>query len=475
MKAAAIDLGSSFVKAALLDMDHGCVRELEKRTSPPRKEYQDKLLFEVPAMDYVEIIRELLERWSRQYPDLECLLLSTQMHGFVYDPEGEGSCPAGDSRRSPVYISWQDMRCLHRRDQEDTYLSWLQKRFSRKDMEDCGVYIKPSLGMCNLVTLLEENPDLPGDGTLYTLGSYVISRLTGRNICHITNAACWGLVDVRNGCWSARMVEAAGLAGITLPELAPADDTLCGIYRVNGCEIRVYPDYGDQQIAVLGSMAGDGDGLVNIATAAQVSRISRTFVPGNYEVRPYFEGKYLNTVSNMPSGRGLDVLVKFLLESTQLLDGRKMTIGDFWKTVEKQFVYDPKGLQVDMSFYATPDKLDGGEILGITQNNLDINSLFSAAFRNMADTYRKHLEGLPGEGAMEQVVCSGGVSWKRPELVVMIGTVMGKPCRRSPLDDEALAGLYRMALLCGGICSSLEDRKDRILKDNRPQGPERLR
>ena len=76
---------------------------------------------------------------------------------------------------------------------------------------------------------------------------------------------------------------------------------------------------------------------------------------------------------------------------------------------------------------------------------------------------------------MEQVVCSGGVSWKRPELVAMIGTVMGKPCRRSPLDDEALAGLYRMALLCGGICSSLEDRKDRILKDNRPEGPERLR
>ena len=39
---------------------------------------------------------------------------------------------------------------------------------SRQDMENHGVYIKPSLGLCNLYTLLEEE-DLLRDGELFTL------------------------------------------------------------------------------------------------------------------------------------------------------------------------------------------------------------------------------------------------------------------------------------------------------------------
>lgn len=446
MKTMVVDLGSSYVKSAILDMESGRVLEEEKRQSPARKIYEDKLLFEVPAVEYVEIVKDLLERWSKRYRDLDSLLLSTQMHGFIYEVPGE---------EDPVYISWQDMRCLHLRPGGGTYLEWLQSQLSRQDMEDCGVYLKPSLGLCNLHTFLEENPSIVRGGTLYTLGSYVIRKLTGHNICHISNAAPWGLVDVKHGRWSGELLKRMGFEDIKLPTLAETDFQSCGSILMNGCRIQVYPDYGDQQIAVLGSMPEEGEGLINIATASQVSRISEDFCCGAYEIRPFFEGRFLNTISNMPSGRGLDVLVRFLTESVELLTGRKLEIGEFWECVEKQFDYNPQGLLADMSFYATPSKLDGGEIRGITQNNLSVNSLFSAAFCDMAKTYRSNLEVLFGGHPMKQLVCSGGVSWKRPELVEIISHITGCPCRLSVSDDEALEGLYRAALCCSGLCKDL--------------------
>lgn len=454
MKALVIDLGSSFVKSAILDLENGQVLDEKKTISSSKRIHEDKLLFEVPARCFVDTVKALLDEGSGKYRDLTSLLISTQMHGFIYVTE---------ETEEPVYVSWQDMRCLHKRPEQDTYLGYLQKQFSEADMADCGVYIKPSLGLCNLYTMLDENPSMPRDGTLYTLGSYVIEQLTGNNICHITNAAPWGLVDVRRRCWSGEMLRRAGFEQIRLPGLSRTDFDSCGSYTVNGLTIQVYPDYGDQQIAVLGSMPRPGDGLINIATASQVSMISREFCPGGYENRPYFEGRILRTVSNMPAGRGLDVLVRFITQSAELLTGRPVSIGEFWSAFERQFVNSAQGISVDMSFYAAPQKLDGGEIRGITQNNLNLNTLFSAAFYNMAQTYKENLGILARNETMNSVVCSGGVSLKRPELIRIIEEVMGCPCRLSARDDEALAGLYRMALCCNGICKGLDDKTELVL------------
>ena len=155
---------------------------------------------------------------------------------------------------------------------------------------------------------------------------------------------------------------------------------------------------------------------------------------------------------------------RFIAESTELLTGVQVSVGEFWSAFEKQFVEGDQGIAVDMSFYATPRKLDGGEIRGITQNNLNVNTLFSAAFRDMAETYWRNLVILAGSEPIERVVCSGGVSWKRPELIRMIGRVAGRSCRLSALDDEAMAGLYRMALCCSGICRGLDDKREMILR-----------
>ena len=75
----------------------------------------------MPVGSIVDTVKELLDQGTREYGDLTSLLLSTQMHGFVYRT---GQTP------EPVYVSWQDMRCLHQKSPGLTYLGYLQEPVS---------------------------------------------------------------------------------------------------------------------------------------------------------------------------------------------------------------------------------------------------------------------------------------------------------------------------------------------------------
>lgn len=300
---------------------------------------------------------------------------------------------------------------------EKTYLQWMEEKITPKDMEDHGVYLKPSLGICNLYTLLEENKELRRDGKLYTLGSYVIYALTGENVCHISNAAPLGLADVAHHCWNTKIINMFHLENVKLPRLAENDYEICGQYNSNGYFLNVHPDYGDMQIAIAGSGICAGDVVVNVATGAQVIRYDTEFKPGEYEIRPYLEGSYLYTISNMPSGRNLDVLIRFIKETVHKIAGGNISAQDVWKAVHEANLVSDEDLIVETSFYRNPFFSDGGAIRGITHANLHLETIFYAAFRDMAETYWKFIQKLGAdEKAIKRLVCAGGVNWKTPEI-----------------------------------------------------------
>lgn len=452
MEVIGIDIGSSFLKVSLFDMNTG--KLIEKKKQPSPKRLGSGTRFEVHAGDYVEFVRNITDTYAKSY-NLAGVLLATQMHGFVYS--------TSLNMEDDIYVSWQDMRCTERMNNGQTYLEFLQGVVTKEDMKTCGVNLKPSLGSCNLYAMLDQNPDIPRNGRLYTIGSYIIEKLTGRNICHPTNAAPLGLLNVRDMCWDAGIINKLGFGDMVFPELALNDYKACGTYNTNGQSVPIFPDYGDQQIAILGCNTLKGDGVVNIATGCQVSVITDKFIPGKYELRPYFEGMYLSTISNMPAGRGLDVLINFIKEVVLRVADLQVSTTDVWQRIKNGFAMDTQGILVDMSFYATTENSNGGSISRITQNNLSINSLISAAFKDMAGTYKENFEILHKLEPISRVVCSGGVSWKNPELVEAIRQAIGLPCRLSPLEDEAIAGLYRAAQCCIGIHESMKDNIDLTL------------
>ncbi|MCC8191187.1 MAG: hypothetical protein LIP77_11240, partial [Planctomycetes bacterium] len=401
MKYLAIDIGSSFGKCAVLDLQKCRLAASEKRPTPDRLPAANPRHFENDAAAFVNLVAELTEKYTARFADIQGLLLSTQMHGFVYAVPG----------RPPTYTSWQDLRCLDAGPDGESYLHRLEQRVPPAEMVHNGVYLKPSLGLCNLYAMLEDQPEVPRDGTLFTLGSFIIAALTGRNACHITNAAPLGLVDIIRREWDRPRLAALGLDRITLPELVRDDFRPCGHCRVHGRELPVFPDWGDQQMAVLGCLAGPRDAIINIATGAQVVLPTDDFRPGPYEIRPFFENGYFRTISNMPAGRGLDVLISPFRQAAAAVAGRAVGMDEIWRAVTDGFVLDANGITVDMGIYPVSGKLDGGGIAGIRPDNFSLATLFSAAYLDMAATYWHHIQILEPADRIARLVCAGGVSW----------------------------------------------------------------
>ncbi|MEM1485771.1 FGGY family carbohydrate kinase [Oscillospiraceae bacterium PP1C4] len=452
MRYIGIDIGSSFVKAAVFDLESHQIVCSSKWPSAGRLSDPDPRKFEIRVGDFVNTVRDTIYEAVKNTGKLDGILLSTQMHGFVYSTRG----------REDRYVSWQDCRCVNPLPgTRQSAMEYLKEQFLPSDMEKCGTYLKPSLGMCNLYALLQSNQTISDDGELYTLGSYVISSLTGNNICHASNAAPLGLFDVVAHQWSKGIIEKAGFGKIKLPKIAQSDFEVCGYYRCCGQEIPVYPDYGDQQTAILGCLSQDADMVVNIATASQLSVTTAKFTPGDYEIRPYFENKYINTISNMPGGRNLAVLTDFLGEICEQIGGCEVTTSQVWNAVLKEFEPDSQGLRIDTDFYATPASVDGGSISGITPANLSIRSLFTAAFEDMAEKYSRGIRTLLGDDSTKgRLVFSGGVSWKTPQLLELVSRTTGIPYTLSSIPDEVFHGLFRIALVCAGICRSLDDKPE---------------
>lgn len=443
-----IDIGSSFMKYALLDMNEKTVVEMQKNPTPNKIQMDANYKFEIPAQKILQELQEKIHYFIDKYQEIEGIVFSTQMHGYVYQTNST----------EDMYVSWQDTRCLMpQKDSQITYLETLKTLIPKERMESSGVYMKPSLGLCNLYTQLQQEGDLEKDGTLYTLGSYIIHTLTGNNICHMTNAAPLGLVHLAKREWDKDLLQTLGLNNIQLPEIAKSDFQVCGVYAYGGQELKLFPDFGDQQCAILGATTLEENAVVNIATAAQVSVITNELHPGNYEIRPFFEGKYINTISNMPSGRNLDVLISFVQKTIKSVCNIEVSKSQVWAGIDTTQPWNEK-LSVNTSFFPISQIHEGGSISGITNDNLNFDAVILSCFYDMAKTYWKHILELQGNQSVQKIICAGGVSWKQERLVSIIGEVAQKECCVSAFEDEVVFGLYSLAQVCCKMRPALEEK-----------------
>ncbi len=449
MRYIAIDLGSSFIKVALLDLSGSSMTEAMKYPVPGRISHPDPRRYEIDARALFHSVKNIVDRYLERYEDIAGLVMSTQMHGFVLVDGGS---------EEDRYISWQDTRCLDPMPGEGkSYLEYLEALVPAGTMRDTGVRMKPALGLCNLYTIMKErNAGSGGNATLYTLGSYINAGFTGRNITHITNAAPLGFVDIRAGVWHRDVVGRTGLGELRLPEIATGFVAV-GRYEHAGKSIVIYPDLGDQQATVLGCDIRPGEVVVNVGTASQIAYVSAGFSPGDYETRPYFEGTFLNTVSRMPGGRNLDVLVGFIQDIGEKIYHIARGPEPVWEYFNESFTLgDPAGLGVDSGFYELPDKLADGHIGHIHKSNLTLDNLFSATLIDMARVYRHYIGILCGGLDRDsRLVFSGGVSWRNPMLLRAVALETGHRVELSPMRDEVFAGLFRTSLVCSGRCGNL--------------------
>lgn len=284
-----LDLGSSYTKIALMEGGH--VLSEQQLPTPTPFEFS-KLRYEIDADTYFAQIFTLLQAYTARGKD--GIFISTQMHGYVLS----------DETFKPItpYISWQDKL-------GEIHLPQIAHLLNKFDLATSGVPLKGNLALCSLLARILNGYIIP-KGTLFnSLGGYVIGRLTGKHVCHITNAAPTGLVDVLQGCWNTNLIKDSGLSVLKFPKIVH-DIKPIGIWGNSS----VHPDFGDQQVCAFGAELLPEKSLhINIGTAGLIGCLTPNWQQGNFENRPWIQpGSFLRTISGLPGGRHVEIFKKNL-------------------------------------------------------------------------------------------------------------------------------------------------------------------
>jgi sugar (pentulose or hexulose) kinase len=431
MKCLAIDIGSTSIKGAVLDLPRRLVSDPVTREFPAPLAGLPAGWIEIDPRAVCEAVRRVLSALVAAAPEADRLYCTGQMGGLILVDD--------ESRPLSNYISWRDQRTLGPAASDEPLLDELRNRW-----EEAGVFSGlgrelPPGATTALLAWLRQQDRLPIQAMPATVADFVLGRLIGKPIpMHVTQAV--GMLDLSRTDWHREALELAGLSGLRLPTLAHSEEAV-GEVSLDGRRLQAFGSYGDQQCALRGVGLQPDELSLNISTGSQVSRRTAEFLPGPYLTRKYFFGDYLNTVTHLPAGRSLNTLVELL---TELARAEGIVLRDPWKTIHARTLeVETTGLTVDLAFFRGPLG-SHGRIDGITTENLSVGHLFHAAFRAMADNYARVADGF-GRADWKAVVLSGGLTQSAPLLRQVLEQRFPVPIRESA-REETLLGLLDIAV-----------------------------
>jgi sugar (pentulose or hexulose) kinase len=347
-----------------------------------------------------------------------------------------------DGRPLSNYLSWRDQRTLKPHPGGGTYLDAIRRRWRQNELQELGNELQPG-SATSLLFWLAENGQAPRRSRVLTLGDYVLMQVCTSDPCTEPTQAI-GALNLLTGDWHNAAFDALGLQNVEWPRLARWNEA-ARQWRTHGRSIPCYPVVGDQQCALRGAMLKEGELSLNISTGSQLSLLTHELQLGPYQTRPYFDGAYLNTITHLPAGRALNVLVDLLSELGRAQGAAPV---DPWPYIAEAAAAAPDSdLDVNLTFFAGPLG-DQGRIDNINLDNLSVGSLFRAAFRDMAENYWTCADRLCPSHSWTRVVLSGGLAQRVPPLKQAILEKFGCAHRECPEGEDVLLGL--MALWSNG-------------------------
>ena len=460
--ALALDLGTTFVKAARLDLDAGRLTRVERLPFPPPLAGRPPGHHEVDPAAVVDAARGLLARLATDGP-AEALVVSGQMHGLVLTTEG-------GEPRSPAY-TWQDQRALQRHPGGDgSFLEVLTRRLGPEVCRRTGHDLAAGRPLAVLFWLAETGQLPAGDSALVpvSLPDFVGARLAGAGsppVSGPSQAAATAALDLARGAWDPAAQEVLGKGRLHWPALVP-EIAVAGRLATRGADLPWHVALGDQQAALLGAALEEGELSLNVSTGSQAAVVSPTFALGPYTTRPFTDGRWLKTVVHLPAGRALAALVR-LLSELALAEG--VTLADPWATIERAAAAVPDtDLEADLAFF--PGALgDRGALRNLREGNLTVGDLFLAAYRRMAQGYEEAATRLAPDRPWRRVVFSGGLVQQSPLLRRLIVERLGLPHRSAPAAEDVLTGLLAVALAATGRAPSCAEAAARLASRKGPR------
>ena len=441
-----IDIGTSFIKGAVLDTKTGQLAHSRRFPFPAPVSGLDPLRYEVDPSHILIAIKELLTELVNRAGECEGIVMCAQMHGMVLMND------RGEVRSN--CLGWRDQRVLAPHPSRvGSYYDVLQQRITPGQRRDLGNELPVGSPICFLFQMSEEGLLEPGIIPV-SLPDFVLSSLCGTSpSVEATNAMAYELIDLNSMQWHGKVIKQLGLNNVCWPALCKTGE-IVGFAKIGEKRIPCYTAVGDYQCALVGAMLTKEELSLNVSTGSQVSRLTNQLELGDYQTRPFFDGKFTNTLSHLPAGRSLNILVDLLEE---LARGAGIVLQNSWTYIAKAAAaVDHTDLDAKLSFFRGPCG-NRGAISNISETNLNVGTLFRAAFENMAENYYSCALRIWPDRSWSNIVFSGGLADKLPLLRQMIEARFQTKARLCPVAEDTLFGLLTLAMVFGGEAGSVEE------------------
>ena len=430
MNTIAIDCGSSFIKAALFDEDGAIVKSIQRQAPIVNRNELDGTA-QIDGL--TALVRNIFSELLSYVGDNEVRLgISNEMHGFLL--------ATADGAPLIDYISWQ--KEYGRRTIDGTTPIEIISEHPQ-EIVNSGMPLRGGLPSVNLL-YLSKKIELRAEVEFYTLGDYILRSLSGiRPPIHPTNAAATGLFDLTINDWNRQLLSLVSSDKIIFPTVGTAPIE----FSFDSVSITAPPTIGDQQAALYGAGLARADQLsFNMGTGGQVSRLTSSLdFSDRYQLRPYFDGRFLKTIPHIPCGRALNVYLRFFRDGLKNFDAARSD-DEIWRALmTSAATADGGGLVCDLSFFdnaATEHNI--GSIENIGEYSLSVGNLMRAILDRLADNFIDAAERL-GSESIKKIIFSGGVARRIEAVRDRILSKYGSIEYVVSIDDT-LNGLYRYSL-----------------------------
>lgn len=444
-----IDLGTSFIKAAILDLDASQLQQVRRIPFPDPIQHSDPLRVEFAPGGILSAVEKLVSELTAFPMSYEGVVMCTQMSCLVLvNEQGEAHSNC---------IGWRDQRALEPHPSgAGSYYDVLKQRLTAQQKRELGNELPPGAPICFLFWLAERGLLEPGLAPV-SLADFVLGKLCSAPASvESTNAMAYELLRLDSLSWHEDVIRNLGLDKLRWPPIRRHGE-IVGRMKLGAETIPCYTPVGDYQCALAGALLTENELSLNISTGSQVSRLTHGLVLGDHQTRPFFDGKFTNTFSHLPAGRSLNVLVDLLGEFAQ---HSGIAGPDPWEYIARAAAsVEQTDLEVSLSFFPGPCG-EKGSISNIREKNLTVGTLFRAAFENMAQNYYECALRIWPERSWKNIVFSGGLARKLKLLREIIEQRFQTGSRLCPLEEDTLLGLMVLGRVFSGRAASVQQSMD---------------
>ncbi len=451
MEFIAIDIGTSFTKGAIVDSESLGIRGVRRMPGPARLIGSEPLFQEYSPLEFVESVTDIVAELLPSTSACRGILLTGQMGGLVFcDNKGQPLSP---------YVSWLDGRAtLPHPGGKGTFIERLAVELGERTSCVLGNEFRPGLPLSFLYWLKESQQLRQFEGAIpVTLPDFVAAALCQQKpVMELTNAA--GLVDVQSSKLPFELFEELKLNRLHWPTLV--DFRHCvGEHKSSGSSLPVFAATGDHQCSLAGTLLQTGELSVNIATGSQLTMLTEERHANSYQLRPYFDGAYLKTITNIPAGRALSAMMKLLTEMTGAdVTNPKQAWDYFFQQAEQTPESD---ININLAFF--PGAVSGpGSLSNLREDNLTVGHVARACLEQMADYYHKLAAQLAPSKNWSNILFSGGICQQSDLLKQLISTRLESKARAVTSSEDALFGMMVLGRVIGGLNATVAEATEHV-------------